>query len=66
MPSLNVISLLAFNASSLNSVSFNFLFVKAIFPAVSMDIRYLVLIKTSKKKKKTVKVSLVIHSHVGR
>ena len=66
MPSLNVISLLAFNASPLNSVSFNFLLWRRSFQQVSMDIRYLVLIKTGKKKKKTVEVSLVIHSHVGR
>ena len=32
---------------------------------VSMNIRYLVLIKTEKKKK-TVEVSIVFHSHVGR
>ena len=52
MPSLNVISLLAFNASPINSVSFNFLLWRRSFQhAVSMDIRYLVLIKTSKKKK---------------
>lgn len=52
MPSLNVISLLAFNASPLNSVSFNFLLWRRSFQQVSMDIRYLVLIKTGKKKRK--------------